>query len=244
MGKYVIAAASFCIAKSKFTHNFWCLKYESDGKEEVVAQLHGLATSSLTGKILPVGYLSEHQIKAHYFVYNEKFAIQNNYEQYYDPRSFKLSLDVDRNVYMEDDCLEKWNKAICATPYINELNLPYPRFGLMWPWGAIRYNSNSIYHTFADVMGLTFEALPNPWAAVGINNTIYPLIKDKLLAAKQIGFKNSSSMEKKAAIEISDQQPTEEKKELSGIGFFQREQQKTDNQSASVSVVPSKKNIS
>lgn len=230
MGKYIIAAASFNIF-SKFTHNFWCLKDESNGGR-VVAQLHGLATSLSTGEIMPVGYLSDHRLNAHYFVYDEKFAFQNNYQEYLG--SFRLKIDLNRNVYDGEDSLAVWNKAIQAIPLINELNLAYPPGGLTLFSNS--FNSNSMYHTFADLMGLTLEALPNNWAAIGVSRTIYPLIKDRFLNSIEEGVNNSLktlSLEEKAPslAEWSNEEPIEEKREgRNVVTFFQSKQEKTDKQ--------------
>lgn len=154
---YVIKAALFIIQLpfyKKFAHNFWVL--EDSQNQRVLAELHGLATSRRDGKIAPIGYKSEHSLRAHHIVLCDEFASTRGFTQ----NESVLVSHVTQPVYQKDDTLIRWLKAVAAIEEINKLDLNYPRAGFSLPLNAT-VNSNSVYHTFADVMQIEAYVFPD-----------------------------------------------------------------------------------
>ncbi|MGQ3889270.1 hypothetical protein ACQUW5_09590 [Legionella sp. CNM-1927-20] len=171
---YAIEAAVFRlpIPFFNFTHNFWMLRNINENK--IIAQLHGLATSRNSGRIVPIGYRHDHSLRAHCFVYDENFAKQFGLTV----SSYRLPIHACNTVYTKKDCIDRWLKAIRALEAINNLDLNYPRGGFCIPTSKT-INSNSLYHTFAQVMNVSLYSFAG-FLQVGLQTSVYEQIKKKL----------------------------------------------------------------
>ncbi|WED43524.1 hypothetical protein [Legionella cardiaca] len=175
MSEYCIQAAMFKLPIplfKRFTHDFWILREVSNNT--VIAQLHGLATSRKNGQIVPIGYSADHSLRAHCSVYDLKLAQQFGLQM----SAYELAIHGHHTVCTGNDCLKHWRRAIDAVNLINKLDLNYPRGGFKIPLSST-INSNSIYHTFAQVMNVplhTFEGFFH----IGIQSSIYDKIKNDL----------------------------------------------------------------
>lgn len=170
MRRYAIEAALFQlpIPLGRFSHNFWVLKDAVTDK--VVAQLHGLATSRSTGRILPMGFTKNHSLRAHHFVYEAGLFPDEQISG-----TFYLPVMADQTIVVGEGVLDLWRSAVALLPQINQLNLDYPSCGFKLPL-ITTINSNSIYHTFARIMNVcpyTFER----YRQIGIENSIIHLVK-------------------------------------------------------------------
>jgi hypothetical protein len=140
--KYTIEARSFKIpdnenAPTVAAHNFWVLKNE---KNEIISQLHGLATDRSTNQIMPIGYWeSKHSLRA-YQIQNPKYMIREN-----QPTKTVFTGD-------KEDVLARWNKAVSVISEINKQDLNYPSLGVKFFSKTI--NSNSVYQTFGQIMDI------------------------------------------------------------------------------------------
>lgn len=168
MPKYRIEAAMFKLTIpfiDRFVHNFWILReLESNN---VVAQLHGLATSRRNGDILAIGYNSDHSLRAHCMVYDQELAIQHGWQL----STYALKIDDSFIVYEGEDCLQRWQGAVDAITTINSLDLDYPPFGFRLPV-SVTINSNSIYHTFGQIMDIPIHKFQG-FFHVGIDTSVY-----------------------------------------------------------------------
>ncbi|WP_131782158.1 hypothetical protein [Legionella gresilensis] len=171
MLNYAIEAAIFKlpIPFFNFTHNFWILKNLNENK--IIAQLHGLAMSRTTGRIVPIGYRRDHSLRAYCFVYDENAAKQFGLTV----SSFALPIHACNTVYAKGDALKRWLKAIEALEAINNLNLDYPRGGFCIPLSKT-INSNSMYHTFGQVMDVEVYNFAG-FVQVGLQTSVYEQIK-------------------------------------------------------------------
>ncbi len=172
MRRYCIQAAMFQLPIpffNRFAHDFWILReIESNN---VIAQLHGLATSRKSGNIVPIGYNKDHSLKAYCIAYDTEFANQYGLQQ----GTFALPIHVHRTVYLKEDCVQHWLQGIKAIKTINDLDLNYPPYGFTIPLSAT-INSNSIYHTFAQVMEIPLHTFDG-FFHIGIEGSIYDQIK-------------------------------------------------------------------
>lgn len=171
---YVIKAAAFILPIpffKRFIHAFWVLEDVDTG--QVIAELHGLATSRKTGRIVPIGYSKDHSLRAHHINLNSHFAKQHSFNLV----SFQLPRNILKTVYEGEDSLSRWLTAVSAIDHINELDLDYPRCGFRLPF-AKTINSNSIYRTLGEIMGIpvfNFERC----IQIGSSCTLFPDIKHK-----------------------------------------------------------------
>ncbi|KTD36069.1 hypothetical protein Lnau_1053 [Legionella nautarum] len=175
MPKYCIQAAMFKLPIpffARFSHNFWVLREVKTNK--VIAQLHGLATSRTSGQIVPIGYRSDHSLRAHCLVYDPQFAKQYGLQV----DSFALTIHAYHTVYEKEDTLQLWLGALEAVRAINHLDLDYPRGGFRLPF-LDTINSNSIYHTFAQVMKIPLHRFDG-FFQIGIKNSLYEQIKSSI----------------------------------------------------------------
>jgi hypothetical protein len=188
MSKYVIVAAAFKLNISffKFSHNCWFLK-EADS-HKMVAQLHGLATSRTNGAILAIGYSSDHTLRAHHVVYDDEFSktLHFNLGQFF------LAPVAEFIAYSGVDALERWVNAVAAVESINSLNLDYPRLGFSLVRASI--NSNSIYTTLAEAMGISPHKFAN-FIQVDIESSIYNRIQLSLDKCKQSLSSESTNLQ-------------------------------------------------
>ncbi len=145
---YVIKAASYILpipCPKEFVHNFWVL--EEARHHKIVAELHGLAISRKTGRIVPIGYKKDHSLKAYHSVICPEFASQYGFAV----TAFSLRRDFTKTVYKGVDSLQKWFNAVNAIEAINSLDLNYPKGGFKIPFNST-INSNSIYRTLGEIM--------------------------------------------------------------------------------------------
>lgn len=136
------------------SHNFWVLR---DGDNEVIAQLHGLATDRKTNQFKPIGYFKD-RLGFYEFISAKKHP------------SFISGKQQFFTVYQgdEDELLARWNKASCQIDALNKLDLNYSPFGV---FGLPITNSNSAYHLFSqliDVECCHFPGVLQP----GIHNNL------------------------------------------------------------------------
>jgi hypothetical protein len=172
MPRYRIEAAMFKLAipfLDRIVHNFWILR-EIDSNT-IMSQLHGYATSRKTGAILAVGYTRDHSLRAYCNVDDKDFAMQHGWQS----GAYPLRVDDSHPVYEGDDCIQRWQLAVDAIALINTLDLDYPSFGFKFPLSTT-INSNSIYHTFAQIMSLPLHKFAG-FIQVGIIGSIYDKIK-------------------------------------------------------------------
>ncbi|KTC93113.1 MULTISPECIES: hypothetical protein [Legionella] len=174
MTEYCIQAAMFKLPLffGRFTHDFWVLREIKTNK--MIAQLHGLATSRKSGQVVPIGYRSDHSLRAHCIVYDPQFA----YQYRLPVGTYALPIHAYHTVYEEEDSVQQWMRAIEAVKAINHLNLDYPRGGFRVPLLAT-INSNSIYHTFAQVMNIPLH-LFDGFFHIGIKASLYEQIKSSI----------------------------------------------------------------
>ncbi|MCW8397341.1 hypothetical protein OQJ26_00845 [Legionella sp. PATHC038] len=172
---YCIQAAMFRLPIpyfNCFVHDFWTLRDLE--RNTVIAQLHGLAMSRSTGCIVPIGYRRDHSLRAFGLTYDPRFAHQHGLPL----SSFALPIHAYFTVYQKEDCVHHWLRAINAVKAINDLDLDYPFAGFTIPLSAT-VNSNSIYHTFAQVMDLPLHAFDG-FFHIGIEASVYEQIKPHL----------------------------------------------------------------
>ena len=168
MSVYVIEARTFRIGFA--CHNFWVLRHAEPGA--TIAELHGLATSRVTGQIVPIGTTSEHALRAHVFAHAADYATSLGL-QVKATRMFGLSLA--HPVYEGDDGLERWCAAVAAIPLLNELDLDYPTYGFNLFSPTV--NSNSAYRTFGEIMGVPIHDFPG---------VVGPGLANRMLALEEI----------------------------------------------------------
>lgn len=146
--KWSIEARAFHIKYTPFSHNFWVL---ADPNHTPIDQIHGLAFDPETKTTRAIGN-SSHLLQ----------AIR-------DP-SITWSLQPGQAMVVcisshEADCKQRWQAAINAIPRINQLHLHYPDL-----WQHIyKKNSNSIFNTMGQIMGIANPALLLPTCSPGIN---------------------------------------------------------------------------
>ncbi len=160
MTDYVIEARSYRLGLA--CHNFWVLA--DPETDATVAELHGLATSRVTGRTVPIGTTSEHSLRVHVFPHLADYA-----------RTLGLPVKATRMlgrsqvqpVYQGPDSLERWAAAVAAMPRLNLLDLDYPPFGF-YLFG-LTVNSNSAYRTFGEIMGVPVHDFPGVFG-LGLEN--------------------------------------------------------------------------
>ncbi|WP_296251036.1 hypothetical protein [Pseudomonas sp. UBA4194] len=150
-GNFSIEARSHNIA-GLWSHNYWVLR---DQGGRVVAELHGLATDRYTGKPVAVGTSERHSLRAWHFISAQDahaigLAYENTHKDsglYRDGQLSKVVISAPAT-----DVLPRWRAAVKTIAYINKMNLDYPPGGFKI-LGRTR-NSNSMFTTFADLMGV------------------------------------------------------------------------------------------
>lgn len=166
MARYAIEAALFEIPLpicNRFSHNFWILRDVDTDK--VIAELHGLATSRRTGKILPIGFSKHHCLLAYHFVHDQSISVGPA-----SPKKFTLPIYRSQIIAVGKDVIKIWQAAVYALEAINKLDLNYPSWGFKIPLKRT-INSNSIYHTFADLMNIYAYRFPG-YFQIGLENTL------------------------------------------------------------------------
>jgi hypothetical protein len=118
-------------------HNYLVLRNENN---EIIQELHGLATDTVTGTWKYVGNKESDILKVWEFDNSRYYLAQKNYAG--------ISL---RQGTRETEMLT-WNKAEACKEKINEKNLPYPPFGIKI--NGDTENSNSVAYTLMLCMGV------------------------------------------------------------------------------------------
>jgi hypothetical protein len=131
--RYSIEARSYNIMKI-VSHNFWVLRCGDD----VVSQLHGLATDRKTNRFKPIGIFSD---RLGFY----EFKAKNN-----DP-NFIGKTQKFITIYQgaEEEILMRWNKAASQVDSLNKRDINYSSLGV---FGLPITNSNSAFHLFATLM--------------------------------------------------------------------------------------------
>ena len=151
MTNCVIEARSYRLAI--WSHDFWVLKNRDTG--EVIAELHGLATCRVTGRIIPIGTTRQHSLRVYVFPHEPNYAESLRLP----PRSTRMiARSVWHPVYEQGDAFSRWKTAVEAIPSLNKLDLDYPPFGFNLLKPTI--NSNSAYRTFGEIMGVPIYRFP------------------------------------------------------------------------------------
>ncbi|CAM3134021.1 Uncharacterised protein [Legionella steigerwaltii] len=175
MPEYCIQAAMFRLPIpyfDRFVHDFWILRDLE--RNTVIAQIHGLATSRSNGYIVPIGYSRDHSLRAYCITYDPSFAIQYGLQR----GNFALPIHDYCTVYQKEDCVQHWLRSMNAVKAINDLDLDYPLCGFKIPLSAT-INSNSVYHTFAQVMDIPLHAFDG-FFHIGLEASLYDQIKHRL----------------------------------------------------------------
>lgn len=152
-----------------WSHNFWVLR--DAALNRTLAELHGLATSRVTGRIVPIGTTSEHGLRAYVFAHEEAYAARLGIKVKV-TRMFGASHA--HPVHEGEDALDRWQAAVAAIPFLNEQDLDYP------PWGFNLFgptvNSNSAYRTSAEIMGIAVYEFPD---------VVGPGLRNRMLALER-----------------------------------------------------------
>lgn len=151
--KYRIEARSLNIAF--FSHNFWVL---SDENGIIYKELHGLATDRKTGKEIPLGYTKDHSLRA----YNNDLYIKGTYSSFYQSKKIVFEGNY-------DEVMVKWDAADKAVNFINSKDLDYPILGINLSSPTL--NSNSVYRTFGEIMGVEIVNFSDK-IEPGLDNTV------------------------------------------------------------------------
>ena len=160
MADYIIQARSFRLGFA--CHNFWVLA-DADS-ERTIGELHGLATSRLTGQTVPIGTTLEHSLRVYVYphaaAYAEALGIPVKFT-----RMFGRSHA--EPVYRGEDALDRWAAAVAAIPELNRLDLDYPPLG--FNVFGLTVNSNSAYRTFGEIMRVPVHDFRGVWG-IGMRN--------------------------------------------------------------------------
>jgi hypothetical protein len=134
-------------------HDFWVLR---DEKGHVLGQLHGLATSP--GNVIKALGTVGDKLKFYHF----------------GSRALLFGLNPARNFnYIKtgqqarpafsgspEDVLARWDHAVKALPYLNNLDVPYTPFGIA---SFAPVNSNTAYHLLGTLMGIPVHYFSRYW---------------------------------------------------------------------------------
>jgi hypothetical protein len=174
--EYTIEARSFNIGNIA-SHNFYVLKNE---KDQVLAELHGLATDRETGKVMSIGYNEDwHSLRAYHTIYSKPDQPPATGRFYYEKNN-----DADKKVVQDShvvfrgspqEALAKWSAAVGVIEHINQKDLNYPSLGFKIFDKTI--NSNSVYRSFGAVMDV-----PTP----DFKNRIEPGLDNHILNKEEI----------------------------------------------------------
>ncbi len=170
MPRFALEAALFLLPVPfvRFAHNFWILRNLETNK--ILAELHGLATSRSSGMILPIGITKNHCLRAYHFVYDASILGLEGGEIH----RFHLPIHKRQIIAVGDHLTKLWFQAVAAIPRINQLDLTYPSCGFCLPLNKT-INSNSIYHTFADLMQVNAWYF-NSYRQIGIENSLSKIL--------------------------------------------------------------------
>ena len=164
MREYLIEARSYRIGFA--THNFWVLA--DPDSEHTIAELHGLATSRVTGLTVPIGTSSEHSLRVYVFPHEAGYAESLGVPVRLTHMFLRSRAQP---IYRGADGLERWGAAVAAIPLLNELDMDYPPYG--FNLFGLTVNSNSAYRTFGEIMGVSVYEFPGV-IGPGIYNRMLP----------------------------------------------------------------------
>ncbi|MCH9697123.1 MAG: hypothetical protein K0U68_03380 [Gammaproteobacteria bacterium] len=160
---YSIEARSYDL-KGLASHNFWVLRDETG---ERVAQLHGLATDRTRNRFKPLGY------------FNDRLGFYEFRKANHDPsfifpnQTFRIVIQAEKS-----SILKRWQHAASQIETLNQLDLNYSPFGLL---GLPITNSNSAYHLYARLLGLSCYRFPGVMQP-GIGNDLSYCCDDATLS--------------------------------------------------------------
>jgi hypothetical protein len=143
-----IEARALKIPYTPFTHNFWAL---TDENNNVIDQIHGLAVDPQTGTTKAIGSSSDllQVIRGSNF----KWSLRPN------------QLTVICTTGQETVTKQIWQAAVNSFHKINALQLHYPN---LWQH-FYKKNSNTIFNTIGQIMGIDAPAHLLPTCAPGIH---------------------------------------------------------------------------
>lgn len=132
------------------SHNFLVLR---DEQGNALAELHGLATDRVTGKVEPIGTdESRHSLRVWHYIHDSAYAASlggtttsNTYIQ-------KMQGNTPLLVAEKTEVLDRWKSAVDMVARLNKLDRDYPN--LVANVAGVRINSNSVYRTLSEAMGL------------------------------------------------------------------------------------------
>lgn len=119
------------------SHYFLVLR---DENQNIIAQLHGLATDRLTGEILPIGKSEKRHCLKTYHITSPSYMIRANQKS-------QIIFSGSKN-----EVLNRWHTAVAALDYLNAQDLNYPAYG--FKCFAKTINSNSVYQTLCAIMDI------------------------------------------------------------------------------------------
>lgn len=181
--QYQIEARSHAIA-GLWSHNFWALRHPNG---EVMAELHGLATDRVTLRTATIGTSNRHSLRAWHFAV-EKHHAEVGVIGYQVTTGYLYQEGQTRKVVLSGDSgniLPRWRAAVKSIGLINDMNLDYPPGGIKVIGNT--KNSNSMFTTFGDLMGLSrfsFWGVFEP----GIDN---PVLHEEIVSALRALFDES-----------------------------------------------------
>jgi hypothetical protein len=166
--RYTIEARAYDIVVVA-SHDFWVLR---DEKGNVLGQLHGLATS--TGHVIkPIGTIGDKLKFYHFGLRAISFGLNpaRNLNYIKSGQQSKPMFSGSR-----EDVLARWDNAVKALPYLNNLDVAYTPFGI---FGFAHVNSNTAYHLLGKLMGIPVHHFSLYWQP-GWRNA------EKILTSSQI----------------------------------------------------------
>ncbi|MGZ4955800.1 MAG: hypothetical protein ACXV8Q_11860, partial [Methylobacter sp.] len=141
--KYSIEARAYDIV-GVAAHDFWVLR---DEKGKVLGQLHGLATN-IENKIKPIGIMGDKLKFYHFGSRAILLGLKPNCDLNYIKAGQKSKLIFSGS---SADVLDRWDNAVKALPYLNDLEVPYTPFAIL---GLAPINSNTAYTLLGKLMGI------------------------------------------------------------------------------------------
>ena len=150
--RYAIEARAYDIVGIA-THNFWVLR---DGKDNVLGQLHGLATNT-QNEILPIGKIGDKLKFYHFGIRAIQLGLQPESNKNYIKANQKTML-----VYagFDADVLARWDNAVKALPFLNGLEIPYTPFAVL---GLSHINSNTAFALMGKIMDIPVPKFQGYW---------------------------------------------------------------------------------
>jgi hypothetical protein len=169
----------------RFGHHFWLLvEIEDNQQEKIIEAIHGLATQYILDRggaqrariASPLGTWNS-QLKAYCVVHSpQNFDIQSEWTMPYD-KNYWIEPHETFTKYDKDNALDVWNSAKAFSMTLNDKDLPYSFCGMGRSLGLRCRNSNSVYATIAEYMGLEAHRFGG-YKAPGLNT---PLLSQAMI---------------------------------------------------------------